>query len=197
MVKFIMAYFVWLYLSAVDSFQKGRLSIPAIMRLQYAVRVPLFLFISAQLAQFAHFLKMTVYRSPQSEEQGKTFIEMWLNRKSSTPATWQSLVEMLASVKVLASLSEKVKGFLTQKEKKFIDLSKEIEVFWANKCPKKRVGERAKNDGLERAEEEREEGEDSVSRLRKQLQGMKKTITMMAMKLHECQEEVQSMRGCM
>ena len=165
------------------------------MRLQYAVRVPLFWCISARLAQFAHFLNMIVYRSPVSEEQGQRLIDSWLHKGSSTPATWQSLVEMLASVEELASLSEKVKGYLTQKEKKFIDLSKEIEVFWA-KSQKKRGGEKNNNDGLERTEE-REEGDDSVSRLKKQLQGMKETITMLAMKLNECQEEVQSMRGCM
>ena len=188
---------VCLYHSTVDSFHQGRLSIAAINRLEIAVRVPLFWCISAELAQFARFLQMEVYRSPVSDEQGMKLIQMWLSKGSSKPATWQSLVAMLASVKELASLSEKVKGFLTQREEKFIDLSKEIEDFQAISQTKRGGGEGAKIDGLERAEEGGEEGKDSVSSLKKQLQGIKETNKMLGMKLNECQEEVQSMRGCM
>ena len=183
LVKYV-EHFVCLYHSTVDSFHQGQLSIAAINRLQIAVRVPLFWCISAELAQFARW----------SDEQGMKLIQMWLNKGSSKPATWQSLVAMLASVKELASLSEKVKGFLTQREEKFIDLSKEVEDFQAIFQTKRGGGEGAKIDGLERAEEGREEGKDLVSSLKEQLQ---ETNKMLGMKLNECQEEVQSMRGCM
>ena len=87
------------------------------------MNVPLFQCIDARLAKFAQFLDM------ERGWSGKDLIVNWLNGGSSMPPTWQSLVDMLASVEELASLSKKLKLFLTQGERKAIDLSKEVESF--------------------------------------------------------------------
>ena len=60
---------------------------------------------------------------------GKDLIVKWLNGYSSMPPTWQSLVDMLASVEELTSLSKNLKLFLTREGGKATDLSKEVESF--------------------------------------------------------------------
>ena len=121
---------VCLYFSADESFQRGRLSIRAFELLQYALSAPsLYQCIGARRIRFATSLRLKnddvdmyhlshyLKKSCTHEESGSILIQMWIDGLSPKPATWQSLVKVLASIEELASLGRIIEDLLTKPEK--------------------------------------------------------------------------------
>ena len=111
------------------------------MRLQYAINVPLFQRIGAERMKFSNSLRIKVaevdeYSSPPwsnfperaDEKRGKILVKYWIDRLSPVPATWRSLMKVLASVEELASLSKTVEDCLTDMKTRIVDRVGEEEV---------------------------------------------------------------------
>lgn len=105
-----------------DILQNDQLNISALECLQHMVKMPLFQSIGAKWQYFAVSLEMTqdlqtqIKQQGSNTERGRAVISMWLKGELSKPATWSSLVKVLASSKglnrTLAKLADAIERFV-------------------------------------------------------------------------------------
>ena len=105
----------------VDSFPDGQLNIPALERLQYALKLPLLKSIGVEFAK-----SFQQYES-DPEKRGRAVIREWLRVQISKPATWRSFLGVLASSVTLHSLYDAVIRFFVVESDKVKEMEEQLE----------------------------------------------------------------------